>query len=286
MSLPNHEAEAGEACRTLYTQSVVTVDHITSNTVVQLLSCIRFLAATWTAAYQPPQSSTIYQNLLKLMSTESVMPSNHLILCRPLLLLPSIFPSIRVSSNESALHIGWPKDWSFSFSLCDESFLVKRKQRDSTLCASLFKLNVPIKNPVTMAAVTARSKGGVLVTFSLEAPGGSRFLRMCYLPEPESPPSGAGLPLPALPWSLLHCSLSFLVSVLLRETQWGFGRGRPASQRSEERLCWVLCPSIYHLRWASQIHISTENPFLHGVLPLSTWLPCLKRLVEQRSPVP
>ena len=58
---------------------------------------------------------TISQSMLKLMSTEPVMPSNHLILCCPLLLLPSIFPSIRVFSNESALHIRWPKDWSFSF---------------------------------------------------------------------------------------------------------------------------------------------------------------------------
>ena len=113
----------------LYTQSVATVDHTTSNTVVPLLSCIRFLATPWTAAYQPPQSSTIFQNLLKLVAIESVMPSNHLILCRPLLLLPSIFPSIRVSSNESALCIGWPKYRSFSFSLCNESFLVKRKQK-------------------------------------------------------------------------------------------------------------------------------------------------------------
>ena len=88
---------------------------------------------------------------------DAIQPSH---LCRPLLLLPSIFPSIRVSSNESALRIGWPKDWSFSFSLCDESFLVKRKQRSSTLCASLLKLNFPIKHPGTGAAVTAGSEGG------------------------------------------------------------------------------------------------------------------------------
>ena len=69
----------------------------------------------WTAACQAPLSSTISQSLLKLMSIELVMPSNHLILCRPLLLLPSIFPSIRVFSNESVLQIRWPKYWSFSF---------------------------------------------------------------------------------------------------------------------------------------------------------------------------
>ena len=71
----------------------------------------------WTAARQASLSITNSWSLLKFMSIESVMPSNHLILCHPLLLPPSIFPSIRVFSNESALHIRWPKDWSFSFSI-------------------------------------------------------------------------------------------------------------------------------------------------------------------------
>ena len=71
----------------------------------------------WTAARQASLSFTISRSLLKLKSIESVMPSNHLIFCRPLLLLPSIFPSIRIFSNESALHIRWPKYWSFSFSI-------------------------------------------------------------------------------------------------------------------------------------------------------------------------
>ena len=70
-----------------------------------------------TVARQASLSVTNSQSLHKLMSIESVMPSNHLILCRPLLLLPSIFPSIRVFSNESALHIRWPKYWSFSFNV-------------------------------------------------------------------------------------------------------------------------------------------------------------------------
>ena len=69
----------------------------------------------WTAAHQASLSFTISQSLLKLMSVESVIPSNHLILFHPLLLLPSIFPSIRGFSNESALHIKWPKYWSFRF---------------------------------------------------------------------------------------------------------------------------------------------------------------------------
>ena len=71
----------------------------------------------WTAARQASLSITNSQNLLKLMSIELVMPSNHLILCHPLLLLPSIFTSIRVFSNESVLHIRWPKYWSFNFSI-------------------------------------------------------------------------------------------------------------------------------------------------------------------------
>ena len=71
----------------------------------------------WTATHQASLSTTNSQKLLKLMSIQSVMPSNHLILCRPLLLPPSIFPIIRVFSNESALHIKWPEYWSFSFSI-------------------------------------------------------------------------------------------------------------------------------------------------------------------------
>ena len=79
-------------------------------------SCPTF-ATSWTATRQVSLSITNSQSLLKLMSIESVMPSNHLILCRPLLFLPSIFPSFRVFSNESALHIRWPKYWSFSFNI-------------------------------------------------------------------------------------------------------------------------------------------------------------------------
>ena len=84
---------------------------------VQSLSHVRLFATPWNAAGQAFLSITNSQSLLKLMSIESVMPSNHLILCCPLLLLPSIFPSIRVFSNESVLHIRWPKYWSFSFSI-------------------------------------------------------------------------------------------------------------------------------------------------------------------------
>ena len=80
-------------------------------------SRVRLFATPWSAARQGSLSITNSWSLLKLMFIESVMPSNHLILCRPLLLLPSIIPSIRVFSNESALHIRWPKYWSFSFNI-------------------------------------------------------------------------------------------------------------------------------------------------------------------------
>ena len=84
---------------------------------VQSLSRVQLFATPWTAACQASRSITNSRSLLTLMSIESVMPSNHLILCHPLLLLPSIFPSIRIFYNESALHIRWPKYWSFSFKI-------------------------------------------------------------------------------------------------------------------------------------------------------------------------
>ena len=80
------------------------------------LSGVQLFVTPWTAARQASLSFTISLSLLKLVSIESVMPPNHLILCHPLLLLPSIFPSIRVFSSESVLHVRWPKYWSFSSS--------------------------------------------------------------------------------------------------------------------------------------------------------------------------
>ena len=90
----------------------VAVDHS--------LSCVQLFETSWTVAHQASLSFTISQSLLKFMLIESVMLSNHLILCRPLLLLPSVFPSIRVFSTESAPHIRWPKYWSFSVNLSNE----------------------------------------------------------------------------------------------------------------------------------------------------------------------
>ena len=93
---------------------VVLFSH--NNSVVATQSCLT-LQPPWTAAFQASLSFTISRSSLQLMSIESVMPSNHLILCCPLILLPSIFPSIRVFSNELALHIKWQKYWKFSFSI-------------------------------------------------------------------------------------------------------------------------------------------------------------------------
>ena len=88
--------------------------HVSS---VQSLSHVQLLETPWTAARQASLPITNSRSLLKLMSIELVIPSNHLILCCPLLLSPSVFPSIRVFSNESAVHIRWPKYWSFSFNI-------------------------------------------------------------------------------------------------------------------------------------------------------------------------
>ena len=84
---------------------------------VQSLSCVQLFATPWTVAHQAFLSITNSWSLLKLMSIELVMPSNHLIVCHPLLLMPSVFPSIRVFSSESVLRIRWSKYWSFSFSI-------------------------------------------------------------------------------------------------------------------------------------------------------------------------
>ena len=90
---------------------------VSSVQLVQLLSHVQLFATPWTAAHQASLSINNLRSLLRLMSIELMMPSNHLILCCSLFLLPSIFPSIRVFSSESVLHIRWPKYWSFSFSI-------------------------------------------------------------------------------------------------------------------------------------------------------------------------
>ena len=87
---------------------------------VQSLSCGRLFATPWTVAHQASLSFTISWSFLKLMPIESMMPSNHLLLCHPLILLPCIYPSIKIFSSESGLRITWPKNWSFSFSPSSE----------------------------------------------------------------------------------------------------------------------------------------------------------------------
>ena len=95
----------------------ISKQQISAFSSVQLLNCAQFFRIPWSEARQASLTITNSQSLLKLMSHELVMPSNDLILCRPLFLLPSVFPSIRIFSNESVLHIRWPKYWSFSFSI-------------------------------------------------------------------------------------------------------------------------------------------------------------------------
>ena len=106
-----------EECRKLWSDLRFHTLYSVQFSSIQLLSGVWLLTTPGAAAHQASLAFTNYRSLLRLMSTESVMPSNHLILCLPLLLLPSIFPSIRVFSNESALRIRWPKYWSFSFSI-------------------------------------------------------------------------------------------------------------------------------------------------------------------------
>ena len=108
-------------CNTFGSSPFIVLLYIHHRIVVQLLSCVRPFATPWTAAHQASLSITNSWSLLKLMSILSVMPSNLLILCHPLLLLPSIFPRIEVFSNESVLHIRWPKYWNFSFSISPSS---------------------------------------------------------------------------------------------------------------------------------------------------------------------
>ena len=102
------------ACR-IFSCSLRTLSCSIGSVQFSSFSCVRLFATPWTTARQASLSITNSQSLLKLLSIESMMPSNHLILCCPLLLPTSIFPSIGVFSNESVLHIRWPKYWSFSF---------------------------------------------------------------------------------------------------------------------------------------------------------------------------
>ena len=131
--------------------------HVSNNIfVVQLLSRVWLFATPWTTARQASLSINNSRNLLKLMSVESGMPSNHLILCRPLLLPPSVFPNIRVFSNESVLHIKWPKYWSFSFNIgssSEHSGLISLRMDWLDLLAVQGTLKSPIQHHSSKASI-------------------------------------------------------------------------------------------------------------------------------------
>ena len=117
--MPTFQSAYSSFHPSLYIYQLISLSHkyFSQFSSVQLLSHVHLFAILWTAVCQASLSVTNSWNLLKFLSIESVMPSNHLILCHPLLFLPSIFPSIRIFSNESAICIRWVKYWSFSFSI-------------------------------------------------------------------------------------------------------------------------------------------------------------------------
>ena len=117
MGFSKQEYWSGLPC---YQRPLKEIGHVIPFSSVQLLSHVQLFATPWTAAHQASLSIMNSQNLLKLMSLESVMSSNHLIFCHPHILLPSVFPSIRIFSSESVLRIKWPKYWSFSISPSNE----------------------------------------------------------------------------------------------------------------------------------------------------------------------
>ena len=132
-------------------------------------SCVQLFATPWTAAHQALLFFTISPSLLKLISIELVMPSNHLVLCHPLLLLPSIFPSIRVFSNESALRIREPKYWSFSFSISPSnkySGLISSRIDWLDLLAVQGTLKSLLQWHVSKASILSCSHQGSLVCYS------------------------------------------------------------------------------------------------------------------------
>ena len=139
---------------------------------VQSLSRVRLFATPWTTACQASLSISNSQSLLKLMSNKSVKPSNHLILCHPLLLLPSIFPRIRVFSNESALPISWPKYWSFSFNISpsnEQSGLISFRMDWLDLLAVQGTLKSLLQHHSSKASVLRRSAFFILPAILIPA---------------------------------------------------------------------------------------------------------------------
>ena len=183
---------------------------------------------SWTAAHQASLSFTISQRLFKLMSIESVMPSNHLILCRHLLLLPSIFPSIRVFSNELALRIRWPQYWSFSISPSNEYsglvFLLSRDSQESSH-SHFF--------PSVYPAWKRKTEEGRREQGSGRCPGRPPPLTASLLPH-FSPP---------VFFTLLLLLLSRVSRVRLFTTPWTAAYQAPPSMGFSRQECWSGVPS-------------------------------------------
>ena len=161
-----------------------TKEVVQFSSVTQSLIHVRLFATPWTAAHQASLSITNSRSLLQFMSIESVMPSNHLILCRPLLLLPSVFPSIRVFSNDSVLHISWPKYWSFSFNISPSnecSGLISFRMDWLDLLAVQGTLKSLLQYHNSKASVVQRSALATVITAKAnrsEAPGGGMAVKL------------------------------------------------------------------------------------------------------------
>ena len=154
---------------------------------VQLLSRVQFFATLWTAAQQASLSITNSRSSLKLMSIESVMPSNHLILCGPLLLLPSIRPSIRVFSIESVLHIRWPKYWSFSFNISpsnEHSGLISFRMDWLDLLAIQGTLKSLLQSRLPQSSVYTLLFSPQVMSYPLQPHGLQHSRLLCSSPSP------------------------------------------------------------------------------------------------------
>ena len=160
----------------------------------QSLSHVQLFMTPWTTAHRVSLSITISRSLLKLMAIESVMPSNHLILCLPLLLLPSIFPSIRVFSNESVLCIRWPKDWRFSFSISPSSeysglISFRMDYREALYCCTNWEAHpIPSSSHLSPSGNSVPTSGRTLLSSHLPCSSSISRLFCRYAPLHPSHP--------------------------------------------------------------------------------------------------
>ena len=168
---------------------------------VQSLSHVQLLAILWTASCQASLSITNSWSLLRLMSIESMMPSNHLILCHPLLLLPSIFPSIRVSSNKSALRIRWPKYWSFSFNISPSN------EHSGLIFLRMDWLDLPVaQGTLKSLPQHHRSKASIL------------WCSAFFIVQPSHPCMTSGKTIALTRWTFVGKAMCLLCSMLSRFT--------------------------------------------------------------------